>query len=430
MRQQYTWNPMYNKIIQIKDQFMQLQLNKSIYDMPFKNICELVHEQKLTTDVNFTELYTDTYALLLVKYSMYSHETDLYTNPQSILREARSLVIDLKSEDIVLCPFRKFFNLNEVAETSLQYITSLLAQPHTLEVSNKLDGSMQSIRYWNGSFIMSGSSALDINKSPQLLHGWQILNSNIHLQEMIKAYPEYTFIFEAILEDDKHVVTYTGNDLYLIGIRNVYTGEELDYNRVTHTANMYHIPTTTLDATTLQQLLYDKQKYKAYEKEGWVIRIKSDKADIRIKLKCDEYLKAHKLANITTSPNAVLESLVDNTLDDNISYMSDDDKNQVKRIRDMILKIVAFKEALITYYYMRFAHIKSDKDFAIAINTHVPRSLRQFMFNKRKNISYDLFHVQPAQQASAIIRFTHLTKFIQEYKDDWEYYDRYGCIKE
>ena len=48
--------------------------------------------------------------------------TDLFTNPHSIYREGRSLVINLNTEEIVLCPFRKFFNIDEIEETSMSIV--------------------------------------------------------------------------------------------------------------------------------------------------------------------------------------------------------------------------------------------------------------------------------------------------------------------
>ena len=37
-------------------------------------------------------------------------------------RECRSVVIDIEKECIVLCPFSKFFNINELEETSIENI--------------------------------------------------------------------------------------------------------------------------------------------------------------------------------------------------------------------------------------------------------------------------------------------------------------------
>jgi hypothetical protein len=75
---------------------------------------------------------------------------DLY---DGFYKECRSIVIDVKNEDIALSPFRKFRNINECEENSLENITRLMQSAKCIEFTNKLDGSMQSARYYNNQII-------------------------------------------------------------------------------------------------------------------------------------------------------------------------------------------------------------------------------------------------------------------------------------
>ena len=74
---------------------------------------------------------------------------------------------------IVLCPFAKFFNINELEETSLENIQSRVDNAKTVEISNKLDGSMQSATWYNGQIIMAGSQSIDPNMSWRLQDGYR-----------------------------------------------------------------------------------------------------------------------------------------------------------------------------------------------------------------------------------------------------------------
>ena len=64
--------------------------------------------------------------------------------------ECRSVVINLKTEEIVIAPFKKFRNLNECPENDIKVVTEEIKNAKTVEITNKLDGSMQCVRWYNG----------------------------------------------------------------------------------------------------------------------------------------------------------------------------------------------------------------------------------------------------------------------------------------
>ena len=73
----------------------------------------------------------------------------MWNSQDSMLREARSLVVDLEHREMILTPFRKFFNLGEVEELSYDKIKKYIDEcdKNDFMVYEKLDGSMQSFRY-------------------------------------------------------------------------------------------------------------------------------------------------------------------------------------------------------------------------------------------------------------------------------------------
>lgn len=64
-------------------------------------------------------------------------------------RECRGVVIDIINNSLLLTPFKKFMNLNECEENSLENINEEIRNAKYVEVSNKLDGTMISARWTN-----------------------------------------------------------------------------------------------------------------------------------------------------------------------------------------------------------------------------------------------------------------------------------------
>jgi len=232
----FRWNKPYTLIMKIKKDYTEkfgldtldfktwlVKLNKSEYNDVFGCLQTNQHEE-----------------FLLIRYGIADMQESMWTDIDSIYRECRSLVVDLKEDKIVLLNFRKFFNLNE-AENDIESVMKEIEGAEIVEFANKLDGSMQSVRYYKNDYFMAGSMALDLNKSWRLQDGYSMLTDN-HKQ-MIKNNPIFTFIFEYISVRDAHVVIYEKDKegLYLIGMRNADTGEELNYAELRKFARKYGV---------------------------------------------------------------------------------------------------------------------------------------------------------------------------------------------
>lgn len=151
--------------------------------------------------------------LLLIRYGDYSNifsgESDrgaYWDRYNKFYRECRSLVINLEKEELVLTPFKKFLNINENEENSFENISKIISNCESFEVSNKLDGSMVSARYYNGEYILSTSKGLDMNTSWRLHDAYCFLDENY--RKMLWGMDSYTLIFEFISKEDEHVVKY------------------------------------------------------------------------------------------------------------------------------------------------------------------------------------------------------------------------------
>ena len=215
-REIYKWNPVYNYIMKVKDKAIQKRIDVCNPDISFKDI---VKEVGTETEIKMAEIlqfnrYKD---FILIRYGSYtdilSGETEITMDNMwdmydGFYRECRSLVIDIRNEIIVLSPFKKFRNLNEGQENTIENVNRMISACKSFEVSNKLDGSMQSASFYNGEIVMAGSQAININESWRLQDGYKMLMENEDYISMIKSYPSLTFIFEYISLKDAHVVKY------------------------------------------------------------------------------------------------------------------------------------------------------------------------------------------------------------------------------
>jgi hypothetical protein len=255
--------------------------------------------------------------LILLRYNLMETDAEFWAKYNGMYRECRSVVLDKKNECLVLTPFRKFFNLNETEETAEKLIRERIAKAKRVEVSDKLDGSMQSARYYHAQFVLAGTRALDPALSYRVSIGYSMLNDNY--KRMLMEHPDCTFIFELICKEDQHVVVYSEEQrgLYLIGVRNSITGEQMSYADVIAMAKKYDIKHTKVFNKTFDELLASLDDKNSNEAEGFVIDIDGYK----IKLKYNDYLVIHRMLSKLVSTNTIIRCIENGTWDDVRSKM-------------------------------------------------------------------------------------------------------------
>ena len=169
-REKYIWNPVFSIVMKIKDEFKN-KFGNITYDIVNINGKELTCVEYWIYKLNNPE-YNSIFSILqtnqcgnlvLFRYGSYS---DIYNGESEITpdeiwdvyngfyRECRSLVVDVEKEEIVLCPFKKFRNLNEGEENKLENIRKRIENAKSVEITNKRDGSMQSARFYNDRVVI------------------------------------------------------------------------------------------------------------------------------------------------------------------------------------------------------------------------------------------------------------------------------------
>ena len=399
-----SWNPVLNKFIEIKNEYQ----NKFGH-IEYNYTEGYTDETETCLERWVSELNNPEYAellsclelnqhenMLLIRYGRYSNiydgeieasGEDLWDRYDGFYRECRSIVIDVVNDCIILSPFSKFFNINELEETSLENIQRKIDNANTIEFSDKLDGSMQSARWYNNKIIMAGSQAINPANSWRLQDGYRMLNENPRYKEMLKKNPNFTFIFEYISLKDAHVVKYTKEQegLYLIGIRNVLDGRECNYKSVIDIANKFNIPTTKLFDKTLEQVMSELDEKSSDEAEGFVINIDGYK----VKLKYNDYVHIHKALSKLSSVNLIIRSIADDKYDDLLAKLPVAYHDQVKKVAAITVDYINRTEKTVREYYNE-APKDNKKEFMIWVSENVPRKYqvycRELYFGNEINV--------------------------------------------
>ena len=379
MNKDFSWNPVYNLVIEVKRDYEKLQKEFNFVDnsLDFKKMIEIIGDEKY--DEIFSYLMINQYKeFILIKYDSLSNLYDEYNTEtfwdayDKLFQECRSIVIDLKKEEIVLCPQKKFFNINERNEWNIIKIQERIKNSQKLEISSKLDGSNQNARWYNGEVFMSGSSALNKEDSWRLQEGEKLLDENYI--SMLKNYPDYTFMFEYISPKNQIVVHYTKEQegLYLFGMRNNYTGQEKSYEEVLSIGKRYNVKTTEIFDKTLNDIMQELDKWKANEKEGWVINIIDNVGNnFKAKLKVNDYVQIHKVIGKLSSPNLIIRSIANNVFDDVLSRIPEAYKELANEYAKEIYKYINYFKTEVQNYYSLIKN-KNRKEAMIYIDTKIP----------------------------------------------------------
>lgn len=327
--------------------------------------------------------------LILIRFGlaeMQDEGGEMWSDENSIYRECRSVVIDIRTFEVVQAPFRKFFNLNEVEENLEENIIKEIANANSVEFTNKLDGSMQCATMYKGDILLTGSMALSPKNSWRLEEGYKMLTDN-H-KRMITTFDNLTFIFEFISLKDPHVVAYTKEQegLYLIGVRSKVSGQLFPYSKLKVLAEYYGVPMTEIEDITLQEALEKGKSIRSSDKEGWVIWIDGH----MVKLKCDDYVKLHRCLDSMSSINVIIQSIADNTYDDLISKLPSGYRNRVETVAKKIFSYVSAMNTEIYKYYDKVKHITEEKEAMKYITFNVPKEYAEHTRNLYRGLSFNV----------------------------------------
>ena len=231
-----------------------------------------------------------------------------------ITRASRGIIFDGITGDLVSWTPDKFFNVNEMPETTLENLPT-----SNFEVFEKVDGSFVSVSWWERGkeWIVATRGSFESEQAgvaKQILSQTAKITDNAFVSHYDLLDKNCSYVFEVIYPENRHnegarlVVDY-GSERALIGLA-VYdkiSKSELSYqacalkfHRASFTIAKKYSELSIEDVIVLQRTL-------SALREGFVVKFTNG---LRVKFKTDEYIRMNKILN-SMNIKTVWESMVD-----------------------------------------------------------------------------------------------------------------------
>ncbi|GAM20255.1 hypothetical protein SAMD00019534_034300 [Acytostelium subglobosum LB1] len=238
-----------------------------------------------------------------------------------VRRECRGIIFDKESGQVVCRKFHKFFNINELEETSQDKIVLAGAKYCIME---KLDGSLIAPIYLN-QVISWGSKAGHTELSEKVDKFIEKKQAEIKYNDMARYWLERgcTPMFEWCSESQRIVLYYPVDTLSLTAVRSIRTGDYILYDEMVKVAAQFNVPVAKCvdqaalcsESKTAEELLVKVQEMK--DIEGYILRFDDGRV---YKMKCTWYFNLSKSAPINlTHEKDIWMMILDNKLDDTVS---------------------------------------------------------------------------------------------------------------
>lgn len=192
---------------------------------------------------------------------------------------ARGLILDVVNCRVIATPFLKFFNYGERGYK----IPDL-----PFETTEKMDGSLGIIYFYNGKWRVATKGSLD---SEQSRWATKYLRKNISLNHLNEG---FTYLAEIIYPEDRKVVRYEKQGLFLLGVY-----DDKGYEVTEQYRHLYFLgfgSVKVLNKNSVEELL-EIAKEMSENEEGFVVRFSNG---TRIKIKGDKYCRAHAIISACT----------------------------------------------------------------------------------------------------------------------------------
>ena len=192
-------------------------------------------------------------------------------------RKCRGLIMDL-GDRIIANPFSKFFNLGE------EGMTMENLPPEIPQITEKVSGSL-GILYENVGF--PAISTRGSFESSMAVWGtdW-LLEKGFGMSDFKK---EYTYLFEILYKENKIICDYNVEELVLLAVRHTISGNEIDHIEEAERLGFTPVKLFNLSLDKAIQMLDGMEGEK---QEGFVVKYNNG---LRIKLKCEDYIRIHRI---------------------------------------------------------------------------------------------------------------------------------------
>jgi hypothetical protein len=259
------------------------------------------------------------------KYVMFSYNQIESDFNHKIVREARGIIFENgKWENPVCWAFDKFGNYGESYVPEIDWDTAL--------VTEKIDGSLIKV-WWDGDWKISTNGTIDAFKAE--LGDIHMPNFGEYFMKVINKYygffenfveslnVDLTYMFELVGPYNRVVIPYEKSDVYFLGARNKYTGEEYYFcNDLLVGAlglGCFKRP-KRYPLYSLNACIKAAEEF-SWDQEGFVV---VDATGNRVKVKSPAYVLAHFMRNnnVITRKHLINIVLI-NEVEEFLCYASD-----------------------------------------------------------------------------------------------------------
>lgn len=215
---------------------------------------------------------------------LFSYQQATSDYSQEIVREARGLILDVNTFEVICMPFKKFFINTSPFADNLDW--------KSVRVEDKLDGSLITFYYYKGEWIPASTGTIDIRDAP-ISQGFYTNFGKLITEAIANSHLDFSeldtrccYMFELISPYNQLVVKYNDTKLIHIGTRNLDTLQEFDTDIGVEKPVIYDIKSIE-DAVEVVNSVN-------FHGEGFVV---VDKYYNRLKVKSDEWFKFHYMVN-------------------------------------------------------------------------------------------------------------------------------------
>lgn len=320
-------------------------LNLQTFIRENENWRELISEKPYCIKV------TEKEDLVCFKYSQIDSDFN-----EPLVRECRGIILEKDTWNVVCYPFKKFFNYGEAYADEIDWKSA--------KVTSKEDGSLIKVYFYNGEWRVGTNSTIDAEdaelNSPYYKNFMElfIVAANNCKFDFDRLDPNYTYLMELCSCYNTIIVPYNEPKLFHIGTRNNITCEEVEVDIGIEKPKQYML--SSLEDCIAMAKTFD------FTKEGFVVK---DKNYNRIKIKSEDYVKAHRMiSNNKVSEEKILSLICSGEEEEFLSYFP----NYTFYINNIRNRLTAFRNDILFNVNMALIGkmgCKTRKDFAATAKT-------------------------------------------------------------
>ena len=299
-------------------------------------------------------LYKQTHPTLPLTIWNYTEKVQYEGLWDEVTVQCRGLISENTTGTILVRPFKKFFNYEEVVGKDV-----IPSKGDYVYIQDKMDGSLGILFNYEGEWIMATRGSFT---SEQAIKGLEIVKSKYFLDSWFK---EYAYLVEIIYPENRIVVDY-GN-VEKVTFLSIVLNEGWRWKPTDETElhwstsnTIFHSPGIKKEdiVKTEQHFNFSDELYKSLKeknetnKEGFVLRFQP--GNFRMKIKFEEYVRLHKvMTNLSTT--AVWEVLSNGGTMDNL--LKDVPDEFYQKIQEYVFDLVVRHDNIMKDYMGYYSDI-------------------------------------------------------------------------